>query len=345
MAQTMTAFQLVGWQQPPEYREVPVPVPGHGEVRIRVGGVGLCHSDLLFLESPDGTFPYQLPFTLGHENAGWVDELGPGVDDLEPGDAVLADAHWICGRCEFCRRGYDNYCEHGVGRLQGAGADGGLAPYLVVPRHRLVPLGSLDPVVAAPLADAGRTSYHAVRRALPRLRPGSTALVIGAGGLGGYAIQWLRAISPSRVIVADVAPHRRQAAAALGAHDVIASDATTVEAVRDLTDGRRADAVFDFVGTDETIATALACARPLGSIALVGAGGGTASIRWGSVPLECEVFIPQGGTHPELYEVVALAQQGVVRSEVQRFTFDEIPVAYDLLRSGDLRGRAVVMPG
>jgi propanol-preferring alcohol dehydrogenase len=340
----MTAYQLVEWQRPPEYREVPVPRPRHGEVLVRVGAVGLCHSDLLFLDAAPGDFPYRLPYTLGHENAGWVEEVGEGVDDLAPGDAVLLDAHWICGACEFCRRGFDNYCVHGVGRLQGAGADGGLAAYLAIPQHRVVRLRTLHPVDAAPLADAGRTSYHAVRRALPRLRPDSNALVIGAGGLGGYAIQWLRAISTARVIVAEVAEHRRASALDLGAHHVIASDATTARAVKELTDGRGADAVFDFVGSDSTIACALACARPLGSVAVVGAGGGTAALRWGSVPLECEVFIPQGGTHPELHEVVALAEQGLARRQIETFTFDRIPEAYARLRAGDLAGRAVVTP-
>jgi propanol-preferring alcohol dehydrogenase len=160
-----------------------------------------------------------------------------------------------------------------------------------------------------------------------------TTLVIGSGGLGGYAIQWLRALSAAAVIVADLAPHRRAAARELGAHEVVDSDAMTVDAVRDLTAGRGVDAVFDFVGSDDTIAIATACARPLGTIALVGAGGGTLGVQWGSVPLECEVFIPQGGTHPELHEVVELAKRGLVRSRIQRFDFADTEEAYARLRT------------
>jgi propanol-preferring alcohol dehydrogenase len=344
VARTMSAFQLVDWQQPPAYREVAVPQPGPGEVLVRVGGAGLCHSDLLFLDAPAGRFPYLVPFTLGHENAGWVEDVGAGVEDLEPGAAVLADAHWICGRCEFCHRGYDNYCVAAEGRLQGGGADGGLAEFLVAPRRNLVPLRTLAPPDAAPLADAGRTSYHAVRRALDRLRPGSTSLVIGAGGLGGYAIQWLRALSPARVVVADIAVHRLEAASRLGAHDVVASDEFARENVLGLTDGKGAEAVFDFVGSDATIALALSCARTLGSVALVGAGGGTARIRWGSVPLECDVYIPLGGTLQDLHEVVALVEGGLATSSIETFPFSQVQDAYDRLRRGDLLGRAVVVP-
>jgi propanol-preferring alcohol dehydrogenase len=169
-------------------------------------------------------------------------------------------------------------------------------------------------------------------------------LVIGAGGLGGYAIQWLRALSAAEVVVADVAEHRRATARELGADEVIDSDDRTVDAVRDLTRGRGVDAVLDFVGTDDTISIATACARPLGTIALVGAGGGTLGVRWGALPLECDVFIPQGGTHPELYEVVDLAQRGLVRSNIQRFDFTDTVEAYERLRRGDLEGRAVVVP-
>jgi propanol-preferring alcohol dehydrogenase len=285
------------------------------------------------------------PFTLGHENAGWVEALGPGVDgELTIGDPVLVDSHFICGRCDYCRKGHDNYCVHAMGNGQGAGADGGLAPFLVAPAINLVPLRSLDARVAGPLADAGRTSYHVVKKALPKLMPGSTAIVIGAGGLGGFAIQWLSMMTTARIVVADVASHRLAAARQLGAHETVLSDDGVVEQLIEATDGRKAEAVFDFVGSDATIATALAVARPMSTFALVGAGGGTASIAWGQVPLECEVFIPLGGTHGELHEVVALAEQGRVHIDVEQFGFDRLEEAYDRLRAGDLAGRAVVLP-
>jgi propanol-preferring alcohol dehydrogenase len=314
-------------------------------VLVRFGGVGLCHSDVYIMDAPPDRFPFMKPpFTLGHENAGWVEALGDDVEGFAPGDAVLADSHFICGRCEYCMRGFDNYCVHGLGRGQGAGEDGGLAPYIVVPANRLVRLRTLDPRVSGPLADAGRTSYHVVKRALPKLIPGSTAIVIGAGGLGGYAVQWLSRLSASRIIAVDVAPHRLALVQEFGAHEAVRSDSNVVSTLLALTNGRKAEAVFDFVGTDQTIATALSVSRTMGTFALVGAAGGTASIAWGSVPLECEVFIPLGGSHSELHEVVALAEQGSVRSEVETFTFDQVKVAYERVRTGDTRGRVVVCP-
>ena len=340
---TMRAYQLLDWQRP-GFGEAPVGEPGPGQVRVRIGGAGLCHSDLLFLDAPPGRWPFALPMTLGHENAGWVDRLGPGVEGFAEGDAVLLETHWWCGRCEFCRRGADNYCVRGFGRAHGVGAPGGLAPYLVTEAQQLVPLGALEPIDVAPLADAGRTSYHAVKRALPKLVPGSTALVIGVGGLGGYAVQWLRALSPARVVALDVHPGRLKAAEELGAERTVLAAGDAAEALRSATDGRGAEAVFDFVCSDETLALALRSARVLGAVALVGAGGGTARVAWESLPRDCELWWPQGGNHPELHEVVSLCQRHPIQHRVERFRFDETPIAYERLRAGDLPGRAVVLP-
>jgi len=340
---TMRAYQLLDWQRA-GFGEAPVGDPGPGQVRVRIGGAGLCHSDLLFLDAPPGRWPFALPMTLGHENAGWIDRVGPGVEGLAEGDAVLLETHWWCGRCEFCRRGADNCCARGFGRAHGVGAPGGLAPYLVTEARQCVPLGELEPIDVAPLADAGRTSYHAVKRALPKLVPGSTAVVIGVGGLGGYAVQWLRALSPARVVAVDVHPGRLRAAEELGAEVALRADARAAEALRDATRGRGAEAVFDFVCSDDTLALALASARVLGAVALVGAGGGAAHVAWETLPRDCELWWPQGGNHPELHEVVRLCQEHPIEHRVERFRFDQTPVAYERLRAGDLPGRAVVLP-
>ena len=337
---TMRAYRLLDWQHA-DFAEVPVPEPGPGEVRLRMAGVGLCHSDLHFLEAPAGAFPYAVPFTLGHENGGYVDALGPDVSGLAEGDAVVAAGVHSCGRCDFCLRGHDNYCPLGVtGR--GYGQDGGLAEFLVVPARELVRLGTLDPVSAAPLTDAGSTSYHAVKKVLPKLVPGSTAVVIGAGGLGGYAVQYLRLLSAARVVAVDVAAHRLEFAREVGAHEALTSDDTTAARLRELTGGEGADAVFDFVGTDATMRLAFGAARTLGSVAIIGAAGGTVPFGWGAIPLECEVWIPMGATIADLREVIALAEQGALRIEVETFAFDETATAYEQFAHGDLRSRAVV---
>jgi propanol-preferring alcohol dehydrogenase len=340
---TMTAYQLVAWAEPPEFREVDVPVPARDEVLIKVAGVGLCHSDFLFLDTPPGIIPWELPFTLGHESAGWVEQVGADVDDLEIGQPVAVAGIHSCGRCEFCLRGHDNYCPRGASG-RGYGEDGGLAQYLVVPRRELVPMATLDPRRVGPLTDAGATSYHAVKRALPKLVPGSSAVVIGAGGLGSYAAQYLRRLSAAQVIAVDIVQQRIDLAGELGAHHGLLSDDATALKVRELTGGKGATAVFDFVGDDTTMAMALACAGNLGTIGIVGAGGGTAKVSWGVLPLECDLFIPMAATIADLHEVIALAEAGELRVEVELFAFDDAPVAYERFRQGDLRSRAVVTP-
>lgn len=340
---TMPAFRLLEWGRAPELVDTEVPTVGPGEVLLKMAGVGLCHTDLHFLEAPAGAYPYEVPFTLGHENGGWVEELAADVDDLAIGDAVVVAGIHSCGRCGYCLRGHDNYCPQGW-RGRGYGQDGGLATYLVVPRRELVPLATLDPRVAGPLSDAGATSYHAIRKVLPKLAPGSTALVIGAGGLGGYAIQFLRRLTGARVIAVDVAEARLGMARELGAHETLLSDDGTAAAVRALTGGEGAHVVLDFVGTDATMPMALASARTMGAVAFVGAGGGTARVGWGATPLECDVFVPMAATIADLHDVVALAEGGDVRIDVELFPLERAAEAYEAFRRGELRGRAVVTP-
>lgn len=341
--QTMRAYRLRDWQDP-GFAEVPIPEPGPGQVRIRIAGVGLCHSDVLFLELPGGILPYSVPFTLGHEIAGWVDSIGAGVDDLAVDDAVAVACMSTCGKCKWCRRGADNYCVdswHG----RGFGLDGGLASHIVVARRDLVPLGSLDPVLAAPLTDAGATSYHAVRRVLPKLRPGSTAVVIGVGGLGGYAIQWLRILSPARIVAVESREERLDVARSLGATEVLLAGEGLSRRLKEAIGDDGADATLDFVGNDQTMNAAIRNAAPLGSVAIVGQGFGTAQIKFGQLAHDCDVFIPQGAPIAELAEVIALAQSGDVVIEAERFGFDAAPEAYERLKAGTLNGRAVVVPG
>ena len=203
----MRALRLPRWHSEPELADVPTPEPGPGEVVVRIGGAGACHSDLhLMHDFTEGVVPWGPPFTLGHENAGWVEALGPGVSDLEVGEPVAVYGPWGCGRCHSCLTGAENYCERQselAAAGGGLGFDGGMAPYMLVPRSRwLVPLGDLSPVEAAPLTDAGLTPYHAIVRSLHLLRPGSVSVVIGVGGLGLMAVQILRALSSATTIIA-----------------------------------------------------------------------------------------------------------------------------------------------
>ncbi|HVG59010.1 MAG TPA: NAD(P)-dependent alcohol dehydrogenase [Hyalangium sp.] len=342
------AFQLVEWQQPPELRDVEVREPGPGEVLIKVGGAGACHTDLTIMGMPPGLMPYKLPFTLGHEAAGWVEAMGPGVTGFERGEPVLVYGSWGCGRCKPCRMGSENLCEHAL-KLGyyggGMGIDGSLAHYLRVPAARLlVPLGSLDPREWAPLADAALSPYHAVKRAQPTLVPGSTAVVIGAGGLGQMAVQLLRLMSPARVIVVDTSEAKLARAKELGADAGVRSSDQAVSEIRELTRGQGAELVMDLVGTDATLKLAAGVARARGQLMLIGLGGGVLPFHFFGLPLECQVMAPYWGTLPEMMEVVELAQQGRLRMTVERFSLEQIPEAYKRMREGTLKGRAIITP-
>ena len=346
---TIRAYRVLDWGRAPELVEVAVPEPGPGEVLVRVAGNGLCHSDSLMSQLPrelGELLDWRVPFTLGHEVGGWVAALGEGADGLTVGDAVALVSPSSCGTCRDCRRGLESICaESNVGR--GFGRDGGLATFVVVSSVRdVIPIGDLDPVLAGPLTDAGATSLHAVKRCLPRMTTGSTAVVIGAGGLGSFAIQFFRALSDARLVAVDTSPVRRAVAARLGAHEVIDGVADdTVALVRELTGGAGADAVVDFVGVDATLAAGLAMTRQAGAFALVGAGGAALPAPWfGTIPREADVFTFQGSDVSDVRDALSLATSGQVTSHVDRFDLDDVGRAYELLDHGELEGRAVVVP-
>nr|BFD81776.1 NAD(P)-dependent alcohol dehydrogenase [Streptomyces sp. Xyl84] len=346
----MRAFQLVGWRKPPELREVPVPEAGPGQVLVKVAGAGACHSDLHIMEAPGPPrgLATELPFTLGHENAGWVERLGPGVTGFTPGDPVIVYGSWGCGICAACRQGRENYCQRlgGQGPGLGGGHDGGMAEYLLVPGPRyLIPLGSLDPRQAAPLSDAGLTSYHAVKRSLHLLGPGSTAVVIGAGGLGQVTIQILRALTTATTVVAvDTDSGKRETAKHMGADEALPPGDEAVARIRDLTGQQGAELVLDMVGIDPTLRMAAQVARVLGHLTIVGLGGGALPVNFTSPPHECSVASPYWGTLPELMEVITLAQQEKIRVLVEHFPLERAAEAYQLLHDGKIRGRAVITP-
>jgi alcohol dehydrogenase, propanol-preferring len=345
----MRALRLVDWKHRPEFADVAEPEPGPGEVRVRVGGAGACHSDLhLMYDFEGGMLPWGPPFTLGHENAGWVDALGPGASGVEVGEPVAVYGPWGCGSCHRCVQGLENYCVHQA-ELQvaggGLGADGGMASHMVVPNPRhLVPLGDLDPVEAAPLTDAALTPYHAIKRSLPLLVPGSTAVVVGAGGLGHMAVQILRALCPARIVAVDREPRALALARDLGADETLVMDSQAADRVRGSTAGIGADLVLDFVGVDETLQFGARAARSLGHLTLVGIGGGTLPVGFFSVPYELSIATTYWGSIPELIEVIALARAGKIRAHVQRFSLNDAPRAYEEMRTGELHGRAVVVP-
>jgi len=348
----MKALRLKSWKSEPELEEVPVPEPGPGEVLVQVGAAGACHSDLHLMHDFEGDqLPWSPPFTLGHENAGWVHTLGAGVRDVEPGQPVAVVGAWGCGSCARCLDGLETYCERPdrapvPGGGGGLGLDGGMAEYLLVPAARhLVPLpDGLDPVDAAPLTDAGLTPYHAVRRSQAKLGPDSTALVFGVGGLGHLGLQILKATSAARVHRDDPRESARDLARSCGADLVLAPGEGLAEQVREATGGRGADVVLDFVGSDETLAASAASVRMLGDLTIVGIAGGTLPVSFFGVPYEASVQTTYWGNRRELVEVLDLAARRLLHAETSIFTLHDAAQAYRDLANGTVRGRAVVVP-
>ncbi|PZE35348.1 MULTISPECIES: NAD(P)-dependent alcohol dehydrogenase [unclassified Curtobacterium] len=348
----MKALRYVEVGKPPVVVDIPIPTPGPGQVLLKVTAAGVCHSDDYVMSLPEQAYRdqhYPLPLTLGHEGAGVVHELGEGVDTaLQVGDAVAVYGPWGCGYCHNCSTGRENYCTNadalGI-RPPGLGNQGSMAEYMIVddPRH-LVPLGDLDPVQNVSLTDAGLTPYHAIKRSLPKLGAGTYAVVIGSGGLGHVGIQILKALSGATVIVLDVNEDKLELAKHVGADVTLISDASAAGKIREITGGLGANAVFDFVGADPTIATAIAVAGLDSDVTIVGIGGGTASFGFGSIAYDAAVRVPYWGSRSELIEVLDLARAGKVDVEVQTYSLDDGPKAYEDLAASTIRGRAVIVP-
>ncbi|MGB3604552.1 MAG: NAD(P)-dependent alcohol dehydrogenase [Gordonia sp. (in: high G+C Gram-positive bacteria)] len=332
-----------------EMVEVEKPEPGPGEVRVKVAGAGLCHSDLHILHLP---VPWPGPDpTLGHEGAGWIDAVGPDVTGLDIGSAVLVNLIWSCGQCRPCILGRDNACISG-GRYMypptpGLGPDGAMAEYMIVPARHAMPLGKLDPVSAGPLADAALTPMRAISSARDWLTPGSTAVVIGVGGLGHMAVQILAASTGARIIAVDMADDKLALARKHGADLVLKSDAAAAAILAE-SDGYGADAVFDFVGVQQTVDLARGVVAPEGALRLVGLGGGKidlgAEANTGVIPWGVDIRKSYGGTRADLIEVIALAAQGKLTVEHTLYPLADFQRAFDDLEAGAIAGRAILTP-
>lgn len=315
----MRAAVLQEFGSPLVLEERPDPEPRGDEVLVRVRGAGVCRSDLHIV---DGLFPeLPLPLVLGHEIAGEA----PGIGE------VLVYSAWGCGDCGFCRRREEQLCLRSVeaGWLR----DGGYADVVLVPSRRyLFPLDGLDPVHAAPLADAGVTPYRAVRRVRDALRAGDTAVVIGAGGLGQFAIQYLRLLTDARVVAVDPAETKRGRALELGAEDAVPPGGLDLSA----------RVVLDFVGSDATLELAGRTVERAGVVVQIGEGGGTLPFSFASVPYEATVTTSAWGSLEDLAAVLDLARRGEIEWHVETLRLEDANVALDRLRRGEVLGRLVL---
>jgi propanol-preferring alcohol dehydrogenase len=299
--------------------ERPEPKPRGDEVVVRVRGAGVCHSDLHLIEAED----VPRPLVLGHEIAGEADDVG----------GVLVYPAWGCGACGFCVRTEEQLCPHVV--TAGFERDGGYADAVLVPsRRHLFPLEGLDPVRAAPLADAGLTPFRAVRRVRDTLGAGTAALVIGAGGLGQFAIQYLKLLTDARVVAVDTAERKRARALELGADDAAAPDEADEPAL----------AVLDFVGSDESLALAARLVERTGTVLVIGAAGGELPYHFSALPYEARIGTSILGSRADLTAVLEHARRGDVEWHVETLPLKQASEALGRLRRGDVLGRLVLVP-
>jgi NAD+-dependent secondary alcohol dehydrogenase Adh1 len=339
------AVRVHEYHADPAIDDIPEPqIQGPLDVIVKIGGAGVCRTDLHILEgqwaelqNPD------LPYVIGHENAGWVHEVGEGVTNVAVGDTVILHPQPSCGLCTACRAGRDMQCENAF--FPGlSNNDGGMAEYLRTTARACVKLDpSTNPADVAALADAGITAYHAVRKALPLLHPGTTAVVQGAGGLGHIGVQCLAALSGARIVVVDRNPDALELVRRIGADETVVADGNQVQAVQDLTGGG-ADVVFDFVAEQGAEMDGWHMTGPAGSYYVIGYGGELRIPTLELVAGEKNVVGNIVGTYTDLAELMVLAQAGKVTLHTQQYPLDRAVDALRDLDAGKVRGRAILVP-
>ena len=341
----MKAVRLHGYHQEPVVEEVPEPtISSPLDVIVKIGGAGVCRTDLHIIEGQwEAAMNPTLPYTIGHENAGWVHEIGSAVTNVQVGDTVILHPTPTCGLCRACRAGQDMHCVNST--FPGLGVDGGMAEYLLTSARACVKLDpKTEPKDVAALADAGITAYHAVRKAIPLLYPGTTCVLIGAGGLGHIGIQCLAALTATKIIVVDRNPAALKLAEQLGAHHTVVADGGQIAAVQELTDGGGADVVLDFVAEQGAENDGFAMTHSGGSYFVIGYGGTLTIPTLDIISTERNIIGNIVGTYNELAELMVLAQTGKVTLHTATYPLDAAVEAIQDLDAGRVRGRAILVP-
>ncbi len=341
----MKAVRLHEFHKPPTIDDVPEPkISGPLDVIVKIGGAGVCRTDLHIMEGQwDAAMHTPLPYILGHENAGWVHEVGSAVTNVAVGDTVILHPLTTDGLCHACRAGDDMHCENSS--FPGLSTDGGMAEYLLTSARTCIKLNpETRPQDVAALADAGITAYHAVRKAIPLLYPGTSCVVIGAGGLGHIGIQCLATLTATTIIVVDANPDALKLAEQLGAQHTVVADGTQRDAVADLTGGRGANVVLDFVAEQGAESDGWAMTGEAGSYFVIGYGGTLHVPTLDIISTERNIIGNIVGTYNELAELMALAQGGKVTLHTKTYPLDAAPEALADLDAGRVRGRAILVP-
>lgn len=342
----MRAVRLSEYRKLPSIDEVPEPeLTGPWDVIVDVGAAGLCRTDLHIIEGQWEPIQHPtLPYTLGHENAGWVRAVGSAVTNVVPGDAVIMHPLTSCGLCLACRVGQDSHCENAL--FPGINTDGGMAQQMRTNARAVVKLApGIEPKKVAALADAGLTAYHAVRKASDTLFPGTHAVVIGAGGLGHIGIQSLLAITSAEITVIDRSEPALELALALKAHHTILfTDPEDVLAqVLDITSGG-AHVVFDFVGEEGAEQLAPRLLRNRGSHYVIGYGGQLNNLTIDIISREINVVGNLVGSYHDLVELMTLTAQNRVKLHTVDYPLDAAVDAISDLANGHVVGRAILVP-
>lgn len=342
---TMRAVRVVGYHRPLEMTELDVPeATGPFDVIVKIGGAGVCRTDLHILEGQwEEKSGVTLPYTIGHENAGWVAAVGSAVTNVAEGDKVIVHPLVTCGLCRACRSGDDVHCENSA--FPGIDTDGGYADYLKTSARSVVKIDdSLEPSDVAALADAGLTAYHAAAKVARRVTPRDKVVVIGAGGLGHIGIQVLKAITPSELIVVDRNADAVKLALEIGADHGVVADGNQVDQVLDLTGGNGAEVVVDFVGEGGSTAEGIAMTRRAGDYHVVGYGENVDVPTIDLISEEKNVIGNLVGSYNDLADLMALAAQGKVTLHTQKYALADFATAVDDLDHGRVRGRAILVP-
>jgi NAD+-dependent secondary alcohol dehydrogenase Adh1 len=341
----MKAVRLHEYGDRPVVEEVAEPeITDPLEVIVRIGGAGLCRTDLHIIEGQwKEKSGVELPYTLGHENAGWVHEVGSAVTNVAKGDAVIVHPLITCGLCHACRAGDDMHCAANL--FPGISTNGGFAELLKTNARAVVKLpDGVEPKDVAAHADAGLTAYHAVKKAEPLLYPGTTAVVIGAGGLGHIGIQSLKVLTAARVIVVDRSEGSLELARECGADDVVLADGEEVEAIRERTNGLGAEAVIDFVGEGGALEDSIAMLREGGTHYVIGYGGVLSIPAIDVISAEINFVGNLVGTYNDLAELMTLQAEGKVSLHTSAYPLDAVNEAMDDLDGGRLHGRGILIP-
>jgi NAD+-dependent secondary alcohol dehydrogenase Adh1 len=341
----MKAVRLHDYHKSPVVEDVAEPtISGPLDVIVKIGGAGVCRTDLHIIEGQwADRSGVALPYTLGHENAGWVHAVGDGVTNVAPGDTVILHPAPGCGLCRACRAGDDMHCSNGD--FPGLVRDGGMADYLLTSARACVKLDpSTQPADVAALADAGITAYHAVRKAIPLLYPGTSCVVIGAGGLGHIGIQCLAALTATTIIVVDRNPDALKLAEQLGAQHTVVAGGQQVDAVKDLTGGAGAEVVLDFVAEQGAEHDGFEMTRRAGSYFVIGYGGQLQIPTLDIISTERNIIGNIVGTYNDLVELMVLAEAGKVTLHTKTYPLDSAIEALDDLDNGRVRGRAILVP-